>query len=156
MLPNRWQQTSPVPTRKSLGPTRTTTPGDFVADLRISGITPHVAQNTARPGGSAIDGRTVRHQGYAQSINARRGIEKVFDWIKQWWGGLGQSVQTERHRQGRCGVWSARDRLQPDPPGQSAPSRGDAGGMSGGLPSGVARRTTKTLNNSPNGPHPAV
>jgi hypothetical protein len=48
-----------------------------------------VAQNTNRPGGSAIDGRTTRHEGYAQSINARRGIEKVFGWIKQW-GGLRQ------------------------------------------------------------------
>ena len=38
---------------------------------------PHVAQNTSRPGGSAIDGRTARHQGYAKSINARRGTEKV-------------------------------------------------------------------------------
>ena len=30
----------------------------FVADLRISGITPHVAQNISRIGGSSIDGRT--------------------------------------------------------------------------------------------------
>ncbi len=41
----------------------------------------YVAQNTARSGGSAIDGRTTRHMGYAKSINARRGIEKVFGWI---------------------------------------------------------------------------
>ena len=41
------------------------------------GLTPHVAQNTARSGGSAIDGRTKRHEGYVKSINARRGIEKV-------------------------------------------------------------------------------
>jgi hypothetical protein len=61
----------------------------FVAEMRRIGVTPHVAQNTARPGGSAIDGRTTRHKGYAQSINARRGIEKVFGWIKQW-GGLRQ------------------------------------------------------------------
>jgi hypothetical protein len=40
-----------------------------------------VAQNTARPGGSAIDSRTTRHEGYVKSINARRGIEKVFGWI---------------------------------------------------------------------------
>ena len=53
----------------------------FVAEMRRIGVTPHVAQNTARPGGSAIDGRTTRHEGYAQSINARRGIEKVFGWI---------------------------------------------------------------------------
>ncbi len=54
----------------------------FVAEMRRIGMTPHVAQNTARPGGSAIDGRTTRHEGYAKSINARRGIEKVFGWIK--------------------------------------------------------------------------
>jgi hypothetical protein len=47
------------------------------------GVTPNVAQNTARPGGSAIDSRTTRHEGYAKSINARRGIEMVFGWIKQ-------------------------------------------------------------------------
>ena len=47
------------------------------------------AQNTSCPGSSAIDSRTDRNQGYAKSINARRGIEKVFGWIKQW-GGLHQ------------------------------------------------------------------
>ena len=57
--------------------------------MRRIGLTPHVAQNTARSGGSAIDGRTTRPKGYAKSINARRGIEKVFGWIKQW-GGLRQ------------------------------------------------------------------
>jgi hypothetical protein len=50
----------------------------MVADLRWIGVTPHVAQNTARSGGSAIDGRTTCHKGYAKLINARRGIEKVF------------------------------------------------------------------------------
>jgi hypothetical protein len=54
-----------------------------VADLRIKSITPHVAQNLTRRGGSAIDGRTARHQGYAQSINSRKRIEQVFGWIKQ-------------------------------------------------------------------------
>ena len=53
------------------------------AALRINGITPHVAQNITRSGGSAIDGRTSRHQGYAQSINSRKRIEQVFGWIKQ-------------------------------------------------------------------------
>jgi hypothetical protein len=41
-----------------------------------------VAQSTARSGGSAIDGRTSLHVGYAKSNNARRGIEKVLGWIK--------------------------------------------------------------------------
>ena len=58
--------------------------------MRRIGVTPHVAQNAGRSGGSAIDGRTTRHEGYAKSINARRGIEKVFGWIKQF-GGLRQS-----------------------------------------------------------------
>ena len=49
----------------------------FVAEMRRISVTPHVAQNTSRPGGSAIDGRTTRHEGYAKSIHARRGIEKV-------------------------------------------------------------------------------
>ena len=57
--------------------------------MRRLGVTPHVAQNTTRSGGSAIDGRTTRQEGYTKSINARRGIEKVFGWIKQW-GGLRQ------------------------------------------------------------------
>jgi hypothetical protein len=29
------------------------------------GVTPHVAQNHARPSGSGIDGHTTRHPGYA-------------------------------------------------------------------------------------------
>lgn len=33
--------------------------------------------------------RTTGHEGYAKSNNARRGIEKVFGWIKQF-GGLRQ------------------------------------------------------------------
>jgi hypothetical protein len=98
MLPKTWQLHWPVPTRKLLEPIRTTsevltiytsiTMG-MVGEFRRIGVTPHVAQNTARLGGSAIDGRTTRHEGYAKSINARCGIEKVFGWIKQW-GGLCQ------------------------------------------------------------------
>jgi len=58
----------------------------FVAKMRFIGVTPHVSQNTKRKGGSAIDRRTTRHEGYAKSINARRGIEKVFAWIKEFSG----------------------------------------------------------------------
>src|SRR5438128_5294073 len=35
----------------------------FVAECRNLGVTPHVAQNLGRRGGSAIDGRTTRHPG---------------------------------------------------------------------------------------------
>ena len=55
---------------------------DFVARLRKMGVTPHVAQNTARRGGSAIDARTTRHPGYAVSQQKRKGIERSFGWMK--------------------------------------------------------------------------
>ena len=54
----------------------------FVAGLRALGLTPHIAQNTARRGGSALDARTVRHPSYAQSQHARPRIEPAFGWLK--------------------------------------------------------------------------
>ncbi len=54
----------------------------FVAELRALGITPHVAQNTGRRGGSAIDGRTTRHPGYATSQRIRKRVEEIFGWLK--------------------------------------------------------------------------
>jgi hypothetical protein len=71
---------------KTIGAVKNYDTRGFVAEMRRIGVTPHVVQNTARPGGSAIDGRTTRHEGYAKSVNARLGIEKVFGWIKQWGG----------------------------------------------------------------------
>ena len=55
---------------------------DFVKELRGMNITPHVAQNTTRPGGSAIDGRTARHAGYRVSQQRRKIVEEVFGWMK--------------------------------------------------------------------------
>ena len=55
---------------------------DFVGEMRGMNVTPHVAQNEARPGGSAIDGRTTRHAGYAISQRKRKRIEEVFGWLK--------------------------------------------------------------------------
>lgn len=55
---------------------------DFVATVRAAGATPHVAQNTARPGGSAIDGRTTRHPGYGASQTKRKRVEEIFGWFK--------------------------------------------------------------------------
>jgi hypothetical protein len=54
----------------------------FVAECRNLGVTPHVAQNRARPGGSAIDGRTTWHPGYALSQRKRKRIEECFGWLK--------------------------------------------------------------------------
>jgi IS5 family transposase len=55
---------------------------EFVATTRALGVTPHVSQNVKRPGGSAIDARTTRHDGYGQSQSCRPRVERVFGWIK--------------------------------------------------------------------------
>lgn len=55
---------------------------DFVSECRNMKVTPHVAQNTNRSGGSAIDGRTARHEGYAVSQKKRKRIEECFGWMK--------------------------------------------------------------------------
>jgi len=51
----------------------------FVAAVRARGVTPHVAQKVK---GSAIDGRTTRHEGYSSSQQKRKLIEQVFGWMK--------------------------------------------------------------------------
>lgn len=56
---------------------------DFVSTLRSMNVRPHVAQNTKRSGGSAIDKRTTRHESYSISQRKRPLIEKVFGWMKQ-------------------------------------------------------------------------
>jgi transposase len=55
---------------------------DFVGTLRGMTITPHVAQNEARFGGSILDGRTTRHPGYALSQQKRKRVEQSFGWMK--------------------------------------------------------------------------
>jgi transposase len=55
---------------------------DFVAECRHMHVTPHVAQNVKRRGGSAIDSRTTRHEGYSISQRKRKRIEECFGWLK--------------------------------------------------------------------------
>jgi IS5 family transposase len=55
---------------------------DFVSECRNMKVTPHVAQNTKRNGGSAIDRRTARHEGYGVSQKKRKRIEECFGWLK--------------------------------------------------------------------------
>ena len=69
----------------------------FVAALRALAITPHVAQKAV---GTAIDGRTTRHPGYAISQQKRKLIEQVFGWMKTV-GGL----RKLRHRGGELVDW---------------------------------------------------
>jgi IS5 family transposase len=55
---------------------------DFVAECRNLKVTPHVAQNLGRRGGSAVDARTTRHVGYAISQRKRKRIEECLGWLK--------------------------------------------------------------------------
>jgi IS5 family transposase len=52
---------------------------DFVRGCRERNVTPHVA---AKSKGSALDGRTTRHPGYAISGRVRKRIEEFFGWCK--------------------------------------------------------------------------
>ena len=69
----------------------------FVATCRENRVTPHVAQNDGRSGGSAIDGRTTRWPGYAVSQRKRKCIEQVFGWGKTV-GRIRQAMYRGRQR----------------------------------------------------------
>ena len=70
--------------RRTLGADKNYDTAEFVADCRARNITPHVAQNTRRSGGSAIDGRTSRHAGYEISQTKRQMAERIHAWPKTW------------------------------------------------------------------------
>jgi transposase len=76
----------------------------FIAALRERRVTPHVAVDgrVSKLGvrrGSSIDGRTLRHPGYAASQRVRKRIEEVFGWIKSS-AGLRQTKHRGRERVG--------------------------------------------------------
>jgi transposase len=71
----------------------------WVATVRRMGITPHVAQYGGI-GGSAIDGRTTRHAGYAWSQRKRKLVEQAFGWLKTV-----ALFRKLRHRGGRLVDW---------------------------------------------------
>jgi transposase len=54
----------------------------FVAGCRELNVTPHVAQNERRPGGSALDQRTTGWPGYGLSQRVRKRVEEIFGWSK--------------------------------------------------------------------------
>jgi transposase len=68
--------------RLTLGGDKNYDVAEHVAALRKLQVTPHVAQNTERPGGSAIDDRTTRHAGYGVSQTKRKRVEEIFGWFK--------------------------------------------------------------------------
>ena len=81
-----WERDAPLEMLAAApGQRRITVGGDrgydtrgFVKGCRNLKVTPHVAQKQ----GSAIDGRTTRHERYRVSQRARKRIEEVFGWVK--------------------------------------------------------------------------
>jgi transposase len=67
--------------RGTLGADRGYDTEAFMGMLRLRGVTPHVAQNTTGRS-SAIDQRTTRHAGYAESQRKRKRVEEIFGWLK--------------------------------------------------------------------------
>jgi transposase len=65
--------------RLTLGADKGYDDASFVAELKAMCVTPHIA---AKKKGSAIDGRTTRHAGYAVSQRKRKQIEEAFGWGK--------------------------------------------------------------------------
>jgi transposase len=79
-----WKTVSKMPDsrRITLGGDKNYDTHDVVSTAREMRITPHVAQNDQRRGGSAIDGRTTRHASYRISQQKRKRVEQSFGWMK--------------------------------------------------------------------------
>jgi transposase len=75
------QHVADRPRAVTLGADRGYDAADFVEELRTMNVRPHVAQNVSGRR-SAIDKRTTRHPGYADSQRIRKRIEEAFGWIK--------------------------------------------------------------------------
>ncbi|QDI78081.1 MULTISPECIES: IS5 family transposase [Leisingera] len=76
------------PRQLTLGADKGYDAAQFVADLRQTCVTPHVARKARH---SAIDGRTTRHKGYALSQKHRKRNEEAFGWAKTV-GSMSQTV----------------------------------------------------------------
>ena len=83
---------------------------EFVEECRRMNVTPHVAQNDGRRGGSAIDARTTRHTGYPEGQKKRKRIEECFGWLKDR---AAAQTQTSRHTQSGVDLYLRGSRLQP-------------------------------------------
>jgi len=68
--------------RKTVGADKNYDTAGFVKACRKMKITPHVARNDKRNGGSAIDGRTSSKAGYKVSQRTRKRVEEPFGWGK--------------------------------------------------------------------------
>ena len=110
MLHARWRRD---PRRRTVGADKAYDTHGLVEVLRALDVTPHVAQNLKRRGGSAIDARTTRHAGYAKSLHARPRVEPAFGWLKTiaWI----RKVKLRGPREGRLALSLRERRLQSSP-----------------------------------------
>jgi hypothetical protein len=99
--------------QKTIGADKNYDTKGFVAEMRRIAVLSHVAQNTARPGGSAIDCPHHTPRGLSQ-VDQRPPLHREGIRLDQTMG-RSAPVQAARHRKGAFGVWPALDRLQPDP-----------------------------------------
>jgi hypothetical protein len=120
MMHDQWQR-EPW-RRRTLGADKAYDTFDFVDGIRARNTTPHVTQNLARSGGSAIDGRTTRHEGYAMSQHARPRIEPAFGWLKTiaWM----RKVKLRGAAEDRLALRLCQRGLQPDSTAQTAGATG--------------------------------
>jgi hypothetical protein len=110
--------------RRTLGADKGYDVREFVDLTRERGTTPHVAQNLNRPGGSAIDARTTRHDGYAMSQRApahRTGVRLVEN------DRVDAQRQTARPGQGSLAVCLRECRVQRHPVAETAAHDGVRG-----------------------------
>ena len=92
---------------------------EFVASCRALKVTPHIARNEGRAGGSALDRRTARHAGYAVSQRVRKRVEEIFGWMKTVGGLRKYSLSRPRPHPIACLLGGCR--LQPAPNRQTQP-----------------------------------
>jgi len=101
--------------RITLGADKAYDTADFVTDLRAINVTPHIAVKLK---GSALDGRTTRHAGYAVSQRISKRIEETFGWDKTV--GTAAKTHAARHRPCWLPVHPQHGRLQILPDSQTA------------------------------------
>ena len=82
--------------RITLGADKAYDAAPFIAELRTCKVTPHIAVNgtISRLGKvrkTAMDQRTLRHEGYTISQRCRKRIEEIFGWMKKP-GGLAKTM----------------------------------------------------------------
>lgn len=71
-------QEIPGDNRAAVGADKVYDTGDFVNRCRANNVVPHVAQKK----NSAIDARTIRHEGQAVNPRKRKKIEEILGWLK--------------------------------------------------------------------------